>query len=119
MIQERVTFRWKDYARSGKQGRMTLAATEFLRRFFLYVLPKYRLLQLWPFASPPTRVDPGSRQDFEVLVLPDSILPGRKRRPELAENTTARIAVLTAWKLSVIGRGRVAACPVSVRLFIS
>jgi Putative transposase len=38
--QERVTFRWKDYARAGKQGEMTLSATEFLRRFFLHVLPK-------------------------------------------------------------------------------
>jgi hypothetical protein len=38
--QERVTFRWKDYARGGEQSRMTLAATEFLRRFFLHVLPK-------------------------------------------------------------------------------
>jgi hypothetical protein len=38
--QERVTFRWKDYARGGKQGQMTLVATEFLRRFFLHVLPK-------------------------------------------------------------------------------
>ena len=38
--QARVTFRWKDYARGGKQGQMTLTATEFLRRFFLHVLPK-------------------------------------------------------------------------------
>ena len=37
---ERVTFRWKDYARGGKQGQMTLVATEFLPRFFLHVLPK-------------------------------------------------------------------------------
>jgi predicted RNA-binding Zn-ribbon protein involved in translation (DUF1610 family) len=37
---ERVTFRWKDYARGGKQRKMTLEATEFLRRFFLHVLPK-------------------------------------------------------------------------------
>jgi hypothetical protein len=37
---ERVIFRWKDYARGGKQGQMTLVATEFLRRFFLHVLPK-------------------------------------------------------------------------------
>jgi hypothetical protein len=36
---ERVTFRWKDYARGGKQGKMTLGANEFLRRFFLHVLP--------------------------------------------------------------------------------
>src|SRR6267143_1592835 len=38
--QERVTFRWKDYAHGGKQGEMTLSATEFLRRFFLHVLPE-------------------------------------------------------------------------------
>ncbi len=31
--QERVTFRWKNYANGGKQGQLTLAATEFLRRF--------------------------------------------------------------------------------------
>jgi hypothetical protein len=38
--QERVTFRWRDYAHGGKQGKMTLAATEFLRRFLLHVLPR-------------------------------------------------------------------------------
>jgi hypothetical protein len=37
---ERVTFRWKDYAHGSQQRKMTLAATEFLRRFFLHVLPK-------------------------------------------------------------------------------
>ena len=37
---ERVTFRWKDYAHGNQQRQMTLMATEFLRRFFLHVLPK-------------------------------------------------------------------------------
>ncbi len=37
---ERVTFRWKDYAHGSKQRKMTLLGTEFLRRFFLHVLPK-------------------------------------------------------------------------------
>ena len=37
---DRVTFRWKDYAHASQQRQMTLAATEFLRRFFLHVLPK-------------------------------------------------------------------------------
>src|SRR5665213_624613 len=37
---QRVTFRWRDYAHGGKQRKMTLDATEFLRRFFLHVLPK-------------------------------------------------------------------------------
>jgi hypothetical protein len=34
-----VTFSWKDYARGNKQSTMTLAATEFIRRFLLHVLP--------------------------------------------------------------------------------
>jgi putative transposase/transposase-like zinc-binding protein len=37
---EHVTFRWKDYAHGGKQRTMSLIGIEFLRRFFLHVLPK-------------------------------------------------------------------------------
>jgi len=37
---EHVTFRWKDYAHGGKQRTMKLTAREFLRRFFLHVLPR-------------------------------------------------------------------------------
>lgn len=37
---ERVTFRWKDYTHGGQQRQMSLDAREFLRRFFLHVLPK-------------------------------------------------------------------------------
>jgi hypothetical protein len=37
---QRVTFRWKDYAHGSKLRIMTLDAAEFLRRFFLHVLPK-------------------------------------------------------------------------------
>jgi hypothetical protein len=37
---ESVTFRYKDYAHGGKHRVMTLSAVEFLRRFFLHVLPK-------------------------------------------------------------------------------
>jgi Putative transposase/Transposase zinc-binding domain len=37
---EYVTFRWKDYTHGGKQGQMKLRTGEFLRRFFLHVLPK-------------------------------------------------------------------------------
>jgi Putative transposase len=36
---ECVTFRYKDYAHGGKHRVMTLTAIEFLRRFFLHVLP--------------------------------------------------------------------------------
>jgi hypothetical protein len=37
---EQVSFQWKDYAHGSAQKLMTLAATEFLRRFFLHVLPQ-------------------------------------------------------------------------------
>ena len=37
---EHVIFRYKDYVHGGKQRVMTLTAIEFLRRFFLHVLPK-------------------------------------------------------------------------------
>jgi predicted RNA-binding Zn-ribbon protein involved in translation (DUF1610 family) len=37
---ERVSFRWKDYAHGNQPRQMTLTAKEFLRRFFLHVLPK-------------------------------------------------------------------------------
>ena len=37
---ERVSFRWRDYAHGNKSRVMTLDAVEFLRRFFLHVLPK-------------------------------------------------------------------------------
>ncbi len=37
---EQVSFRWRDYAHGSVQKIMRLAATEFLRRFFLHVLPR-------------------------------------------------------------------------------
>ena len=37
---QRVSFRWRDYAHGSKQRIMTLDAVEFLRRFFLHVLPR-------------------------------------------------------------------------------
>jgi hypothetical protein len=39
LAEGRVTFRWKDYTHGGRQRIMTLAATEFMRRFLLHVLP--------------------------------------------------------------------------------
>ena len=36
----RVTFRYKDYADSRREKRLTLSAEEFLRRFVQHVLPK-------------------------------------------------------------------------------
>ena len=37
---DKVTFRWKDYAHGNKKRKMTLSADEFLRRFLLHILPR-------------------------------------------------------------------------------
>jgi hypothetical protein len=39
MTDDQVRFRWKDYRAETQPKTMTLAATEFLRRFLLHVLP--------------------------------------------------------------------------------
>ena len=78
---QRVSFRWRDYAHGSKQRVMTLDATEFLRRFFLHVLPKgfvrirhYGLLsnrfrKLLPLARTLLAVD--DRQPLPVPPLPN------------------------------------------------
>jgi hypothetical protein len=37
---DRVSFRWRDYAHRGKQKVITVSAHEFLRRFLIHVLPR-------------------------------------------------------------------------------
>jgi hypothetical protein len=37
---DRVSFRWRDYAHGGEKKVMTVTADEFMRRFLLHVLPK-------------------------------------------------------------------------------
>jgi hypothetical protein len=55
---ERVSFRWKDYAHGSKQKIMTLTATEFLRRFFLHVLPKgFVRIRYFGFLANPQRAE--------------------------------------------------------------
>ena len=39
MTDDQVRFRWKDYRAESRPKTMTLAATEFIRRFLLHVLP--------------------------------------------------------------------------------
>jgi hypothetical protein len=79
---QRVSFLWRDYAHDNKQRVMTLDAVEFLRRFFLHVLPKgfvrirrYGLLsnrfrkQLLPLAR--TLLVAQGRQQLPLPPLPD------------------------------------------------
>jgi hypothetical protein len=50
---DRVSFRWKDYAQASKQKVMSVSAEEFLRRFLIHVLPKglVRIRQFGLFAN--------------------------------------------------------------------
>jgi hypothetical protein len=70
-----VTFRWKNYAHGGKPGKMTLAATEFLRRFFLHVLPKgFVRIRHFGFLANRCRVS--------LLALSRQLLPSTSSRQE-------------------------------------
>jgi hypothetical protein len=79
---QRVSFRWRDYAHGNKQRIMTVEAQEFLRRFFVHVLPRrfvrirhYGLLsnrfrkQLLPLARKLLARD--GRQPLPLPPLPD------------------------------------------------
>jgi hypothetical protein len=59
---DRVSFRWRDYAHGGKKKVMTVSAEAFLRRFLLHVLPKgllrIRLVGFFADRSRPPRTLP-------------------------------------------------------------
>jgi hypothetical protein len=46
-LNDRVSFRRKDYAHGGKQKIMTVSADEFLRRFLIHVLERLTSSQLY------------------------------------------------------------------------
>jgi hypothetical protein len=49
---DKVSFRYKDYADGSKQKTMTLQATEFLRRFCLHILPQgFRKMRYYGFLA--------------------------------------------------------------------
>jgi putative transposase len=79
---EHVTFRWKDYAHGGKQRKMTLLATEFLRRFFLHVLPKgFVRIRYFGFLA--------NRFRAHCLPLCQQLLASDRRPPSTVFETTA------------------------------
>ncbi len=69
-----VTFRYKDYRRSGAERRqvMTLAADEFIRRFLLHVLPKgfHRIRHYGLFASATRKANIARVQDLLAAPSP-------------------------------------------------
>ena len=72
---DRVSFRWRDYAHGGKKKVMTVSADQFLRRFLLHVLPKglVRIRHFGFFANRRRRTDSpglcaeGNRISFSSL----------------------------------------------------
>ena len=77
---EHVTFRWRDYAHGGKQRKMTLLGTEFLRRFFLHVLPKgFVRIRHFGFLANPCRAS--------QLPLCRRLLPMSAREPLESPNS--------------------------------
>ena len=109
---ERVTFRWKDYAHGNKHRKMTLAASEFLRRYVAHILPRgfVRIRQFGLLASPcRTRSLTLARQLLAV-------------QPEPREPGPASVSPPTAWRCPrcggcmVIGR-QLSATEIASRCF--
>jgi len=58
MANGQVRFRWKDYAHKNKKRVMTLAASEFIRRFLLHTLPTgFVRIRHYGFLANPCRAD--------------------------------------------------------------
>jgi hypothetical protein len=68
---ERVTFRWKDYARGNKQRLMTLTASEFLRRYAQHILP-HGFVRIRQFGFLANRYRAASLALVRTLLLSDS-----------------------------------------------
>jgi len=85
---ERVTFRWKDYAHGNKQRKMTLAASEFLRRYVAHVLPRgfVRIRQFGLLANP-------CRSRMLLLARQLLAVP-----PEPCEPGQSSVSLPTAWR---------------------
>ena len=82
---EHVTFRWKDYAHGGKHGQMKLRACEFLRRFFLHVLPK-AFVRIRHFGFLANRFRAARLSLCRQLLTPLSTTAGTKTTPATCEN---------------------------------
>ena len=80
-----VTFRYKDYRRSGqaRYRTMTLAADEFIRRFLLHVLPKgfHRIRHYGLLASPACKAN--ITRVRELIAAPEPL-----EKPAAAHDTT-------------------------------
>jgi hypothetical protein len=102
--EDRVSFRWKDYAHGGKQKVMTVSTDEFLRRFLIHVLPKglVRIRHSGLFAN---RRRAASllrcRAFLDAIVLPRQPTPGCQPRCPLCSKPMFIIERITSAQLFV------------------
>jgi hypothetical protein len=90
---ERVTFRWKDYAHGNKQRKMTLPASEFLRRFVPHVLPRgFVRIRQYGFLS--------NRRRASSILLARQLLANS---PMPREPCTDKAGTPTSWQCPLCG----------------
>jgi hypothetical protein len=103
----RVTFTYKDYRHHNAERRMTLEASEFLRRFLLHVLPRgFKRIRSYGLLANRTR--------REKLAACRRLLGGGTRSPiervtslspETASETTNRASTRSEWRCPACGAG--------------
>ena len=85
---EHVSFRWRDYRHGGKQRVMPLDAVEFLRRFFLHVLPRgFVRIRHYGLLS--------NRFRKQLLPLARTLLAAQGREPTASAATRLRSLALS------------------------
>ena len=85
---ERVSFRWKDYAHGNKQRKMTLSASEFLRRFTQHILPRgFVRIRQFGFL---TNTQRSARLALARRLLAVAPEPEKCSAPDIADTATYR-----------------------------
>jgi hypothetical protein len=80
---DRVTFRWKDYAEGNHERTMALHATEFIRRFLLHSLPKgFQRIRQFGFLANRVRQDRLSRCRELLSDTSESAMPSDRMAAE-------------------------------------
>ena len=94
---EHVRFRWRDYAHGNKVKTMTLAASEFIRRFLLHVFPR-RFTRLRHYGVL------GNRGRAQKLALCRTLLAQPASEPREPETPQAMMLRLTGIDITVCRR---------------
>jgi hypothetical protein len=117
-----VTFRWKDYRVDGRQKVMTLATSEFIRRFLIHVLPHgFHRIRHYGLLASGTRADNIARAR-ELLDVPaagnDSCAEANEPKP-LAHPCPCcggRMVIIETFERGCSPRYRPAASPTVIRI---